>query len=565
MESSDLATLRHGSRADDVEQEDALLGRTLDGRYRIVRRLGRGGMGAVYEAEHVKLEVKVAIKVLQASLSANEKYRKRFLREARAASAIESEHIVRSSDFGATEDGLLYFAMELMEGQDLEQHLQSNTRIDWPRFEPVLFQITDALRAAHRRGVIHRDIKPSNCFLCRTEAWPPLVKVLDFGIAKINATMADGESPVATLETLTATNELFGTIAYMAPELIEGHAADARSDIYAVGVLMFRALTGRLPFTSPNVYKVLQQHVSTPVPSLRALVSAIPAAVESVVFRAMAKRPEHRYQSIAELEAALRAAREGIIEPSAEALSGYTEAVPRGPSEVSGLADAPVSGDVGLAVTLPNAHAVTQRVDDPGSLVSTRIRAPRFSPLAMLGLAVAVSSGTAVTVFSLVETSRSEPESASTAMAAPAPAPEPSPGIAPSAPPAPTPKVMPETETKEQRAEAPAPEGAPTSPARTPKDHTPAPISRKGRTDADETSSPPKPRSLAESAGEQCPAAIGERFTIQGLLSSEGRYIEPEITGGTKASRACIDAFIRTRNFGKGRTMQQHTEQLTPR
>lgn len=322
MESSKLDTQRHGTREGDIAQEDALVGRILDGRYRILRRLGRGGMGAVYEAEHLKLESKVAIKVLQASLSTNEKYRKRFLREARAASAIESTHIVRSSDFGATEDGLLYFAMELMDGEDLEQHLKSSPRLDWSSFEPVLLQITDALAAAHKRGVIHRDIKPSNCFLCTSEAWPPLVKVLDFGIAKINAAASDGESPVATLETLTATNELFGTIAYMAPELIDGQAADARSDIYALGILMFRALTGKLPFTSPNVYKVLQQHVAAPVPSLRALVPEIPAAVESVVFRALAKRPEHRYQTIAELDRALAAAREGVIEPSADALGG---------------------------------------------------------------------------------------------------------------------------------------------------------------------------------------------------------------------------------------------------
>jgi serine/threonine protein kinase len=565
MDSLDVVTRPFGTQA-DAEQEDALVGRVLDGRYRLLRRLGRGGMGAVYEAEHAKLESKVAIKVLQASLSTNEKYRKRFLREARAASAIESAHIVRSSDFGATDDGLLYFAMELMEGQDLEQHLQGCSRIEWALFDPILFQVTSALRAAHKRGVIHRDVKPSNCFLCATEAWPPLVKVLDFGIAKINAAAADGESPVATLETLTATNELFGTIAYMAPEIIEGQPADARSDIYALGVMMFRALTGQLPFTSPNVYKLLQQHVSTPVPSLRALVPEIPAAVESVVFRAMAKHAGHRYQTIDELEGALEAAREGVIEPSAAALSGHTQAVQRGASsgDPSPSGDVASSTDPRLAATLPSAHGVTHRVEDPGSLVSARIRAPRFSPLAVFGLALVVAGGTAAAVFSLVEPSSPAPVEPSVVVAQAAGAseavasPNPLPGSAVVAPVAQAPATSAVTPTKDEAAEAPdipAPEPAVAGPKASSRKSSGA--SRPGGTT--------KPRSLDELAGAACPDAIGGRFTIEGLLSGQGKYINPQVDGSPKSARGCIETFIRTRSFGKGRSMEPHTEQLSPR
>lgn len=560
MESSDVATHRRGTHAEVVEREDALVGRVLDGRYRLIRRLGQGGMGAVYEAEYLKLESRVAIKILQASLSTNEKYQKRFLREARAASAIESAHIVRSSDFGTTEDGLLYFAMELMVGQDLEQYLQAHARLEWPLFEPLLFQLTDALGAAHKRGVIHRDIKPSNCFLCETESWPPLVKVLDFGIAKINAAVADGESPVATLETLTATNELFGTIAYMAPELIEGQPADVRSDIYALGILMFRVLTGKLPFTSPNVYKVLQLHVSAPVPSLRALAPEIPAAVESVVFRALAKQADHRYQSIAELEAALSAAREGVIEPSAAALSGYTQAVQRGAaSNVSSPhGDATPLGDAALAVTVPNAHGVTHRVDDPGSLVSARIRAPRFSPLAMLGLALGVAGGTGAIVYRLTDAPAPAPTGAITGV-------EPS-----SAPPAGPPLTSADAATSEPpitKVEAKDVQTPPLPPAELPAEEGAAEpmksstTSRKGRGKA---ATNDESRSINELAGEQCPAARGGHFTIEGLLSGEGRYIKPEVMGEPKSSRACIASFIRTRSFDKGRSMKMHTMQLLP-
>jgi serine/threonine protein kinase len=561
MDSLEVATNPLEEPSSEVEQEDVLVGRVLDGRYRMIRRLGHGGMGAVYEAEHLKLETKVAIKVLQSSLSSSDKYRKRFLREARAASAIESEHIVRSSDFGATDDGLLYFAMELMEGEDLEQYLQRCSKLEWPQLEPLLFQITHALEAAHKRGVIHRDIKPSNCFLCASEQWPPLLKVLDFGIAKINAAVADGESPVATLETLTATNELFGTIAYMAPELIEGHPADARSDIYALGVLVFRVLTGKLPFTSPNMYKVLQLHVSAPVPSMRTLVPEIPAAVESVVFRAMAKRPEHRYQSIVELGAAFRAASRGVIEPSAVGLFGHTQAVHRAGSgfERSKPDDGLSSGDLAAAPTVAQAHAVAHRVDDPGSLASARIRAPRFSPLAMLGIVLAVAGGTAAIVYSLVDASRTDPSGAPALVEASV------------APPTTPPVATADADTKASmgNAETPISESKPLAgepPVEAPSTEPSSEASKSGSTARKaKTKAPTSERSIHELAGQQCPAAVGGHFIIEGLLGGDGKYIKPTVTGEPKAARPCIETFIRARSFGKGRSMKTHTEPLHPR
>ncbi|MEM9463283.1 MAG: serine/threonine-protein kinase [Myxococcota bacterium] len=311
--------------------DDVLVGQVLNGQYQIIRRLGAGGMGNVYEAEPIERGGRVAVKILQSSLCSNEKYRKRFLREAKAARAIASDHVVKIFDAGATQSGILYFTMEKLEGCDFEQFLDARDQVYWDEIAPVFFQVLDALRAAHERGVIHRDIKPSNCFLCDGYSREgPLVKVLDFGIAKINASVAGGEDIVATVESLTATNEMFGTVAYMAPELIEGVPADARSDIYAVGVMMFRALTGRLPYAGANVYKVLQQQVNSPIPSVRSIAPEVSPALESVVFRAMAKNPGHRYQNVAELDTALRAAQKGILEPSVEGLSGGTQALWRG-------------------------------------------------------------------------------------------------------------------------------------------------------------------------------------------------------------------------------------------
>ncbi len=352
-------------------------------------------MGAVYEAEHIELQTRLALKVLQSSLCSNEIYRKRFLREARAASAIESRNVIQTFDFGITEDNLLYFTMELLDGEDFEQFLKRRGLPTWSEIRPIVSQVLDALHAAHSRGVIHRDIKPSNCFLCEQDGTGhyPVVKVLDFGIAKITPTDGDDHNPIATIETLTATNELFGTVAYMAPELIEGVPAGPRSDIYAVGVMMFRALTGQLPFTGTNAYKILQQHVGAPIPSLRSVVPDLPAAVESVVFRALAKHPAHRYQSIEELQTALANAERGVIEPSMAALIGRTEAI-----------SAPSIRRTELLSTRPDGHIATSVSNDvfDGSR-------PSHGPLpARWMIPSAVSAGIAATAWSLFSSAPQE-------------------------------------------------------------------------------------------------------------------------------------------------------------
>ncbi|MEM9460497.1 MAG: serine/threonine-protein kinase [Myxococcota bacterium] len=276
-----------------------LSGTELDGRYRLVRLVGAGGMGSVYEGLHIVLGTQVAIKVLKPDLCADEKFHRRFLREARAASAIRSKHVVRATDFGRTAEGLVYFVMDLLEGRDLDIVLRTIGRMSWPKFRPIALQLIDALGAAHEEAIVHRDIKPANVFLVHRPGEPVLVKVLDFGIAKIAADGTDG---------LTGTDEIFGTVSYMAPELAEGIAATTQSDMYSLGVLMYRALTGRLPFADGTPFQILAKHLHEMPPPPRRLVPQIPMAVESTILDLMAKKPHLRPSTWNELLERLRAA-----------------------------------------------------------------------------------------------------------------------------------------------------------------------------------------------------------------------------------------------------------------
>nr|MCH9681161.1 serine/threonine protein kinase [Deltaproteobacteria bacterium] len=253
--------------------EPDISGQVLD-RYQLTQRLGIGGMGAVYEAIHTKLEKRVAIKLLRHEFSRQEIARKRFLREAKAATRVKHPNVVDISDFGETEDGRVYFVMELLPGADLGDLLKAQGRLSWPRTRALLLQVASALEAAHAQGIVHRDMKPSNCFLVEVPGMEgDFMKVLDFGIAKFSSG-ADEET-----EGLTSTNEVFGTVAYMAPEMAQGTTNDIRSDIYAVGVMMYRMLTGELPFNEGNAFQILSQHIGMAPPPPREKEPSIPIGV----------------------------------------------------------------------------------------------------------------------------------------------------------------------------------------------------------------------------------------------------------------------------------------------
>lgn len=244
-------------------------------------------MGAVFEAWDLRLERAVAIKVLRPVFVGHDEYIKRFLREAQAASKIRHRNVVVILDYGEAVGGLVYSVMELFVGRDLEQllRIQPAQRLPWPQAYEMLMQIACGLRAAHRQGVIHRDIKPANCFVT-TEDDEPVVKVVDFGIAKVED---------AGTAQLTSTGNLLGTPSYIAPELIRTQCPAApRSDVYSLGVLAFRMLTGRLPFTGATAFEVMRRACMEPPPSLSESVPELPTAVNGLVLEMLAKAPEER-------------------------------------------------------------------------------------------------------------------------------------------------------------------------------------------------------------------------------------------------------------------------------
>ncbi|HYU14998.1 MAG TPA: serine/threonine-protein kinase [Candidatus Acidoferrum sp.] len=276
---------------------DPLVGAVIGGTYRIARVLGEGGMARLYEAEHVFLDRRYAVKVIHEYLARRPELLARFEREARAASRIRSEHVVQVLDLQRTSDGRPCIVAELLEGEDLQQRLQRAGDMSAAEAVPIVRQICRALSAAHACGVVHRDLKPSNVFLCRSESRDLTVKILDFGVAKLTG---DRE--------LTSTGAVVGTPAYMSPEQAEQAAeAGPLADVYAAGAVLYRMLTGQAPYahdpgTNPLV-KLLHEEPARP----RDLVPSIPPGVEAVIQRAMARDPRARPQSAEELEAELAA------------------------------------------------------------------------------------------------------------------------------------------------------------------------------------------------------------------------------------------------------------------
>jgi tRNA A-37 threonylcarbamoyl transferase component Bud32 len=273
--------------------DDPLIGLVLSERYRIVRKLGEGGMGVVYQAEHALIEKRIALKILFPELTRRPDLVARFLQEAKSASRIGHENVIDISDFGQSPEGLVYIAMEYLDGQDLSQVLKAEGPQPWARARPILMQIAKALRAAHEHGIIHRDIKPENVFLIQRDGRPDFVKVLDFGIAKV--VNADDGGP-----RLTQAGMIFGTPEYMSPEQAQGQTPDHRVDVYAVGCIMYHLLTGDVPFHADNFMGILTKHMLEPVTPLRqrAPKLGIAADVEAVCLRALEKDRDKRWQDM---------------------------------------------------------------------------------------------------------------------------------------------------------------------------------------------------------------------------------------------------------------------------
>ncbi len=292
--------------------DDPLIGTVVSQRYRIIRKVGEGGMGAVYQAEHALIEKRVALKILFQDLTRRPDLVARFLQEAKSASRIDQENVIDISDFGQSADGLVYIAMEFLDGQDLGKTLRAEKQLPWQRTQPILMQIAKALRAAHSHGIIHRDMKPENIYLVEREGRPDFVKVLDFGIAKV-VSADDSEGP-----RLTQTGMIFGTPEYMSPEQAQGHPPDQRVDVYAVGCIMYHMLTGAVPFTADSFMGILTKHLLEPVvpPRKRRPELNIPADVEAICLRAMEKDRDKRWPDMDAFYQALGAAGGVPFEPS---------------------------------------------------------------------------------------------------------------------------------------------------------------------------------------------------------------------------------------------------------
>ena len=294
---------RPGSRS---SMTDPLLGQILSGRYRIIRKIGEGGMGIVYEAEHVVIEKRVGLKVLREDFSSRQDVVERFRQEAKSASRIGHEHIIDISDFGETPAGASFFVMELLNGQDLAHELEKKGALSPRRTIGICLQCARALGAAHSKGIVHRDMKPENIFMVNRDTGEDFVKIVDFGIAKMSDIETDGQPG----RKLTKTGMIFGTPEYMSPEQASGKKLDHRVDIYAMGVIMYELLTGRVPFVGDTFMGILTQHMfETPQPLLVQNPNAnVPPDLERIVFKALAKDADQRYQSMEELIADLMAA-----------------------------------------------------------------------------------------------------------------------------------------------------------------------------------------------------------------------------------------------------------------
>jgi serine/threonine-protein kinase len=276
---------------------DPLLGRVVDERYRLLARIGQGGMGTVYRAEHVLLRKRVAVKVLRRELSLDDDLVRRFQQEAIAASQIGQENIVDVTDFGRTPDGALYFVMEELEGQSLAALLRTAGPLPVARAALVLAQVCRALAAAHGRGIVHRDLKPDNVIITRRDDGSDFVKVVDFGISKNGAGPERGR--------ITRAGTIIGTPEYMAPEQGAAATVDHRADVYAFGVLAYELVTGSLPFHGESAIATLLEHqVKPPEPPSRRRPGLLPE-LEALILRALEKRPAARQQSMAEVAADL--------------------------------------------------------------------------------------------------------------------------------------------------------------------------------------------------------------------------------------------------------------------
>jgi serine/threonine-protein kinase len=358
------------------------------GNYEITAKIGEGGMGVVYLAVHPVIGKKVAMKAIHPELSRNPEVVSRFVMEAKAVNQIGHDHIVDISDFGNMPSGDFYFVMEYLQGESLADRLKREVLISQTRALGIAAQVADALGASHDHGIIHRDLKPENIFLITRRGNPDFVKVLDFGLAKLTQV----EEKV---NHKTRAGSVMGTPYYMSPEQGEGKLQiDNRADIYSLGIILFEMLTGKVPFGGEGYGEIIVKHITHQAPSARKINPAVSAAVEMILFRALAKERSARFQSMQEF-------RDALLDPEGYIAGTPTTGMPAELTGVTRLA-APMArkemnfgnavtdfrgGREGGVVTDPNAIPSTFRhgVGQMSAVVSLRPKANRKLLLGMAG------------------------------------------------------------------------------------------------------------------------------------------------------------------------------------
>jgi tRNA A-37 threonylcarbamoyl transferase component Bud32 len=296
-----------------------LRGKTLNNRYLVEDKIGEGGFGTVWRARQTQMGRVVALKVLHPRMARDPQVVGRFKREAEASSQLRAPHTVQVYDFDQTPEGLMYLSMEMLSGQSLHAALQSQGPIAPSRMARIMDGIAESLGEAHQHGIVHRDIKPENIYL-EPQPTPDFVKVLDFGIAKIVS--GDGSKGPQ----LTAAGQTLGTLEYMSPEQLMGQQLDGRSDIYALGIMAYEMMTGRLPFDAKTPTEMITGHLKTVPPPPSKHVPAVPPELDAIILRCLEKTRDKRFADTAELRAALAALASG---------SGTAKVMPAAPVQAA--------------------------------------------------------------------------------------------------------------------------------------------------------------------------------------------------------------------------------------